>query len=175
MKSRLPLLDRLLLAADLYHLGAARTTTPTHLDGRPLAPGLHVAVGLDPACTMAALRIRLSTRGSTLLVIEDGTLSGAIEALDDTTTFALRVELDDLPDAVALAGRRGAFDLLVVGLETTREEDDARAALAARIVSLCQRLPPRPWLFLGIGQTGWKDPLMSVLRRSACTVAASAP
>ena len=88
----------------------------------------------------------------------------------------LATAADALPTALAVAARRGAFDLILVAVETGLiDAAEERDALAGALVEVARRVPPRPWWIVGIGECGWRDPFMTAMRRSACTVAASGP
>jgi len=172
----LPRLDRWLLSAGLWTLRPSPSPTPVLLDGAPMAPRLHASVARHLATAADAIADRLRAADAHALLVDAAGLAGCARPVDGAATWALPTAADALPTALAVAARRGAFDLILVAVETGLiDAAEERDALAGALVEVARRVPPRPWWIVGIGECGWRDPFMTAMRRSACTVAASGP
>ena len=112
---------------------------------------------------LAVLEGRLGVTGEAA-VIDTAGLVGRGEGWGGGEGWLLRVGEEELLSATALVGLWGAFEVGVVVLQTSREEPERRRRLARRWLALVEALPPRPWVVLGVGVTGYLDPLLRVIR-----------
>ena len=91
-------------------------------------------------------------------------LDGQMPPLGDRFDGALLIrppQLASLDELALIAGLRGAFDLILVVFESSSLRPPQEGL---RLIEMARRLPPRPWVALGLGDLGYRGGILNTLR-----------